>query len=187
MAKKYVVAIDPGSVESGVILVRSEDCFPIAFTKMPNVGIFDFIYQDLMGLVDKEEINCFLGSDDVHIVIEKFQSYGMQVGQTTMNAIWWAGRFYEWALCCGLSVSQVFRKDVKMDLCGVMRAKDKNIKAALIERFATGQSNYGKGNKKNPGWFYGFKADIWSAYAVAVTLVDIWKGDSNGSEEDQSY
>ena len=39
-------------------------------------------------------------------------------------------------------------------------------------RFAHGQPNHGKGTKAQPGWFYGFHADIWQAYALAVYAAD---------------
>jgi hypothetical protein len=47
-----------------------------------------------------------------------------------------------------------------------MKAKDSNIRQSLIDRFGV------VGVKNNQGWFYGFKSDIWSAYAVGCTYLD---------------
>ena len=50
-----------------------------------------------------------------------------------------------------------------------MKAKDSNIRQALIDRFGP------VGTKKNPGWFYGVSKDVWAAIAVGgVTFHDLY-------------
>ncbi len=57
-----------------------------------------------------------------------------------------------------------------MLLCHSMKATDATIRQALIDLFAKDTPNKGKGTKKEPGYFYGFKADIWSAFSVVITF-----------------
>ncbi len=99
--------------------------------------------------------------------IEMIASYGMPVGKEVFETCIWIGRFRESLYRnCGLVAFLIYRKEIKMHLCGSMRAKDSNIRQALIDRFDV------PGTKKNPGKLYGIKADIWSALAVAVYLGD---------------
>jgi hypothetical protein len=63
-------------------------------------------------------------------------------------------------------VSRIPRLKVKLHLCHDSRAKDANIRAALIDRFGK------PGTKKNPGALYGVTRDLWSALAVAITFWD---------------
>ena len=50
----------------------------------------------------------------------------------------------------------------------------KQARQALIDRFGV------VGTKSNKGWFYGFKSDIWSAYAVGVTYHDMYLQEIGG-------
>ena len=105
-------------------------------------------------------------SPDCHeVVIEMVACYGMAVGAEVFETVFWIGRFWEIARR-DIGVTRLYRKDVKMHLCNSMRAKDGNIRQALIDKLGA------PGTKKNPGPTYGIKADIWAALAVAVTFAE---------------
>ncbi len=158
-----ILAIDPGNVESGVVLIEERTLKPVIAEKINNEELLDNIYSDFY-------------KNYYNVAIEKIASYGMPVGETTFDTCIWIGRFYE-AISSkypGVDIGFIYRKDEKMNLCSSMKAKDSNIIQALIDRFAPNTPNKGKGTKKEPGWFYGFKKDIWQAYAVGVTYCDMY-------------
>lgn len=71
-------------------------------------------------------------------------SYGMAVGKEVFETCVWIGRFIEIARLRKIEVEYIYRKDEKMNLCQSMKAKDSNIRQALIDRFGE------VGTKKNP-------------------------------------
>lgn len=102
---------------------------------------------------------------DWTLAVEMIASYGMPVGAEVFETCVWIGRFVEaWKG----SYSLVYRREVKMHLCGSSRAKDPNIRQALLDQFGPGRDK-AIGTKKAPGPLYGIKADLWAALGVAVT------------------
>lgn len=161
-----IMAIDPGTYESAYCLMRRAiwgDYKLVAFSKVKN----EELLQILESGVYKFD----------RLVIEKIASYGMPVGSEVFDTCEWIGRFKQVVGDC----DYIYRKEEKMNLCGTMKANDKMIRRALIERFATFDKKYGKGTLKKPDYFYGVHNDIWSAIAVAVTYLD--KEGENGTEE----
>ncbi len=155
-----ILAIDPGSQKSGIAYINPENYRPRLAEKIANTEVLEFIPEG-----------------DWTVVIEMVAHYGtgMPAGKTVFDTCVWIGRFYQHFHALGFDVHLIYRSEVKMNLCGTMRAKDSNIRQALVDRFAAGASNYGKGTKKEPGWFYGFAADMWQAYALGVTYLDSQK------------
>lgn len=146
-----ILAIDAGTVETGYCIVGFDTLKPQKFGKIAN--------EEVLGIINT------LSDKDV-VVLEQFKSYGMAIGQSTIDSIQWNGRFIQRALDKGMRVDMVARMEEKICLCNTSKAKDGNIRQALIDRFGE------VGTKKNPGFFYGFAKDAWSAMAIAVTWSD---------------
>ena len=162
-----ILAIDPGSTESAYVLIESGDCSIIEFAKVAN----DEILAWLPTVLVRQSVN-----RSIDAALEMIASYGMAVGAEVFETCVWIGRFEQTIRDLDTPVDRVVRKVVKMHLCGNAGAKDSNIAQALKDRFAYGVSNHGKGTKDNPGWFYGFSADVWQAYALAVVKADQLEG-----------
>lgn len=153
-----IFAIDPGNIESGYVICEhdgKEIQKLIDFGKIENEELLDRIWRG--------------GTQDIGWAIEMIASYGMPVGKEVFDTCVWIGRFLE---AMDNEAKYIYRKEEKMDLCQSMKANDSTIRQALVDRFAPGERNYGKGTKDQPGFFYGFKADVWSAMAVATTYFD---------------
>jgi len=144
-----ILAIDPGPLQSGYVLYDGTiiDC----------------------GVMQNERILLMLehahGIDK--LAIEGIASYGMPVGEETFDTCIWIGRFgqkFGWEF-----VELIYRARVKMFLCGSSRAKDTNIRQALIDKFG---GSAAIGRKAEPGPLYKVKAHAWSALAVAYTAME---------------
>ena len=150
-----ILAIDPGNTESAYVVVDCNDR-PVRFGKIPNHDLLSMVFDDSFGDCSK-------------CAIEMVASYGMAVGREVFDTCVWIGRYTQAIQDKLIPVEYIYRKEEKMTLCGNMRARDANIRQALIDKFAEHDLKNGKGTKANPDWFYGFKADVWAAYAVAYT------------------
>ena len=156
-----VFAIDPGNTQSAYCVVDVETPRPLDFGKIPNADLRKYI------------IDFNFDREQDRAVVEMVQSFGMAVGAEVFETVFWVGMFTE---CLNRRLlaptDRVYRKEEKLHICHSAKAKDSNIRMALIDRFAKHDFKFGRGTKKNKDWFYGFAADIWSAYAVALTFIE---------------
>jgi len=145
-----LMAIDPGTTLSAYLVLDTATYEIVDKGKVENDNLMELVktgYFDMMA-------------------VECFQSFGMGVGQTVFNTAYYIGRLMQVAEGLGSKVRMVYRSEVKMHHCHTMKAKDGNIRQALIDRFGE------PGTKKNPGKLYGVSKDIWSALAIAVMVAD---------------
>lgn len=111
-----------------------------------------------------------LRSDANMVAIEMIASYGMPVGREVFETCVWIGRFVQaWA---SSDVRLIARRDITLGLCGSVRAKDGNVRQALIDRLGP------HGTKRSPGPTYGVSGHAWQALAVAITFADQLAGNS---------
>lgn len=147
-----LLALDPGTDKTAALSWDSK-------TEKPQYGGAIHSNDELIKFLRDKD---FTKNHDL-LVIEMVACYGMPVGREVFETVLWIGRFQEaWSKESVL----VYRKDIKMHLCNSARAKDGNIRQALIDRYGA------PGTKKEPGKLYGIKTHLWAALAVAVYATD---------------
>lgn len=141
-----VLAIDPGTTESAVVKwIRNGPLLTAAIVSNEQL-------IDTMPLLAMNHDVCG---------IEMVACYGMAVGKEVFETCVWIGRFYEHL---NPAPRLIYRRDVKMHHCQSARAKDANVRQALIDKYGA------PGTKKNPGATYGLKSHLWQAFAIATFI-----------------
>lgn len=143
-----VIAIDPGTTHSGVILMDCLDEQPLFKEHMKNTELITW-------LKEQSQIDVLL--------LEWIESYGMAVGRETFETCHFIGKLALTAKLHGIpEIYHVGRKSIKMHHCNSTRAKDANIRQSLIDKYGL------PGTKKAQGVTYGISGHIWPAYALAT-------------------
>ena len=140
----------------------------------PNGGswvLFDS-YQRLVGHGWREPIDelCGLIQRDAvqNVVVEDIQSYGMPVGRSVFETVKNIGEIRGECRCSSsVEFDCLTRPEIKVALCNSARAKDANVRAALIDLYG-GDKRTAVGLKASPGPLYGISKDCWAALAVGV-------------------
>ena len=158
---RRLLAIDPGPVESAYVVWDG-------VTVLDHGKVLNSVVRSSLGTrIEFREIN--------YCAIEMIASYGMPVGAEIFETCVWIGRFMEiWekdrAIWTFRDTIRITRNEIKNHLCHSSKAKDSNIRQALIDRLGA------PGTKKAPGITYGLAGDEWAALAVAVTVWDKMEG-----------
>ena len=150
----HCIGLDPGNEHSAIVVWNGQRIDVLRYG--PN--------EDILALLK----SWTAGPRIMPLVIEQVASYGMAVGETVFETVFWSGRFAE---AYGMDrVRRMKRLVVKQHLCHDSRAKDANIRQAIIDRF--GGKDKAIGKKAEPGPLFGVSGDLWSALAVALTWWD---------------
>jgi hypothetical protein len=141
-----ILALDPGTRETGWVLWTGER---VAYS---GVQRNEDVLTMVAGWRDRE----------TRLAVETMQAMGLPAGQEVFETCIWIGRFVQ-AWHAPDEVIRIKRTEVKLHLCGSTRAKDPNVRQALLDAIGA------PGTKRDPGPTYGVKSHAWSALAVAVT------------------
>jgi hypothetical protein len=185
-----VLAIDPGPERSAWLVYDSRRRRPIAFGIETN---------ELLAERALPHLNSH-GPDMLsQVVIEMVSCYGsgLPVGKETYETCVWIGRFME--RVCPFASATVTRSQVRVAICGTARAKDANVRQALVDRWGGKEKAIGRrhcrdcggkgyrgrrppkertpcsqcmGTGDGRGPLYGITSHVWAALAVAVTWAE---------------
>lgn len=160
-----LLAIDPGNEKSAYVI------YDTCLTDLQDIREKKNIRE--FGIFRNEDLLCMVRSlPSDHLAIEMIACYGMAVGKTVFETCLWIGRFIEaYTSYNNKPFTKVYRMEVKMHLCNHPRAKDSNIRQAIMDRYEPtgGGKNPYVGTKTQPGPLYGVSKDVWAALGVAIT------------------
>ncbi len=151
-----ILAIDPGTTQSAYVMWDGDK------EKIIKCGIEN--NYDLLKI-----LNVCSKAYAFTLRIEMVGHYGtgMPAGKSIFETCIWIGAFlHKYGVMHNFKDYLVLRKTIVTHLCGSTKAKDSNVRQALIDRFGE------PGTRKKPGKLYGVKKDIWSALALAVYMSD---------------
>jgi hypothetical protein len=149
---RLILGIDPGTTHSGFCLWDGERVVEKGWVE--NTDLRAMLCWDR------------LLADHPIVAIEMIASQGMAVGKETFETVVWIGRFLERCVSLSIGAWRITRHEIKIHICGSARAKDPNIRQALIDRLGP------VGTKKAPGPLYGVSGHVWPALAVAIVAQD---------------
>lgn len=134
-----ILAIDPGTEQSALVQLGPDD-YLCGFI-IHNAELLDRLRHHPSRLYGPH------AAPEV-LVCEMVQHYGsgLAVGKETFETVRWIGRFQEAVESRGGRFKILYRPTIKSHLCGSAKAKDANVRQALIDRFG-GDSVALKGKK----------------------------------------
>lgn len=166
------IGIDPGTSESGIVAL-----FPDNRVISPLVLENGEVLKECSRIVHRAATEYPCGIP-IRVGVEMIASYGMPVGKEVFETILWIGHFISQfpSLASPVSVKKVYRINVKSHICKSGKAKDANIRQAILDLFPGdgGGKTPQIGTKAEPGPLYGVKSHIWAALGVAITARDTW-------------
>lgn len=150
-----ILAIDPGSTESGWLILN--DGVIQNFGKHLNENMIT-------------NFSCYGEGIDI-TVIEEIKGFGRIASKYEFEAAFWSGRFYQKA---NGSVKLVSRPEIRKHWLGKRNGNDAMVREALINHFGGPVKIPTKGKAKNPfkleppEVLRGITKDCWSALAIAL-------------------
>ena len=185
MMADWVLAVDPGTFESGVLWYSSEGKIHLPDI-MENEKVFECLVFPPPEILRESRAGT--------LAIEAIACYGEAIGVETLETELLIGRLAQAWLgntavrilrhtelatkriktllgANGKKVILVYRKEVCSHLCNTANAKDTNVHQAIVDRYGPSMSK-AKGTKKNPGLLFGIRSHLWSTLGVAITAVE---------------
>jgi len=146
-----ILGLDPGPIKTGWAVMDGPAFVGGGVSE--NEVVLDWLKKDSME-VDR-------------VALEMIASYGMPVGAEVFETCVWIGRFIQ---ASQRPTVRIGRQPVKLFLCGSPKAKDPNVRQAILDLFPRngGGAVPQVGTKKQPGPLFGVSSHAWPALAVAL-------------------